>query len=360
MVKAGVEADINAGEGRGDDEQSTERKKKLKKWLRNGEGIMDFEHDNYAVLLRAIVTTPEEVAKGLPGMAERQITTMVFATKLYNMVTNRRNNPLEAPILLKGTFYPALKVAIKHIVKTGGEKIKPTFVIGVLRLTTELLKVRFVPWKGEQTGRGHPQRNPLWNSWISLGGTNQMSEQRTISLRPDEALHRAALDAQRVAIARDANMPWNTVEMNLTDLLQVLDNPMLPSDWAIPQQSTEYVKATYEYVRDTYDCKKPLHRLALLVGIVMSRSIPSIFPPSDLPDRLTTKMSRTETRRVAQGLPWVSRTKTKGMKDGSIFMTMFMTFIIALYESESPLREYLKTHPTLGPAWTEKHRESLI
>jgi hypothetical protein len=363
IVKAGVEGDINRQVEDGDDEQSgehakKEQKAKLKSWLRNGEGILDYENDNFATLLRAISTSPEEIAKGLPGMAGSQITTTVFATKLYNMVMDRHNHAVEAPILPKGMFYPALRVAIKHIAKRSPVKKGSGFVIEVLRLTTDLLKIRFVPWKLQQAGPGHPHRVPVWNSWMSLGMANETSEQRAILLRPDEALHRAALDAQKDAMARDANVPWKTSEVKLTDVLRYLESPMLPMDWAIPQQSSDYVKQTYEYVRATYDSKKALHRLALLVGIVMSRSLPNIFPPVNTGEQLKAQMSRAETRRVAQGLPWVAKSKTKGMKDGSIFMTMFMTFIIGLYEPESPLREYMKTHGnSLGNGWTDKHRE---
>ena len=363
IVKAGIEGGMRRQGEDEDDQQSSkdvdrERKRKLKAWMRNAEGILDFENDNYATLLRAISTSPEEIAKGLPGMAERQITTTVFATKLYNMVKDQHNHCIEAPVLSKGMFYPALKVAIKHIGKRSAVKKTSMFVIEVLRLTTEVLRIRFVPWKMQQAGRGHPPRVPVWNSWMSLGMANEMSEERAILLRLDEALHRVALDAQQDAMARDANVLWKASEIKLGDVLRYLESPMLPMDWAIPQQSSDYVKETYEYVRARYDNKKALHRLALLVGIVMSRSLPNIFPPMNTGELLERHMTRAETRRVAQGLAWVSKNKTKGMKDGSIFMTMFMTFIIGLYESESPLREYMKAHgDTLGNAWTDKHRE---
>ena len=364
LVKVGVEADMKRAAEDSDEEECSEpvkvqRKKSLKKWLKNGNGILDYDDDNYATLLWAIATTPHDVAKGLPGMEGQRMTTAAFATKLYNMVMDRHNHALEAPVLAKGTFYPALTVAIQHIRKWSTAKRRSAFVIEALRLATELLKIRFVPWKLPSSGRGHPNRVPVWNSWMSLGAANEVNDQRAILLRPEEALQRAALDAQRDAMARDVNVPWSTKGIQLTDLLRYLDSPMLPSDWAIPQQSTDYVKETYEYVSVCYDSKKPLHRLALLVGIVMSRSLPNIFAPIDTGARyLGRTTTRAETRQAVQGIPWVSKTKTKGMKDGSIFMSMFMTFVIGLYEAESPLRKYMKANQdSLGGPWTDKHSE---
>jgi hypothetical protein len=364
LVKAGVEMDMKRVVEDSDSDDCSEqvksqRKRNLKKWLKNGNGILDYEDDNYATLLRAVATTPHEIAKGLPGMEEQKMTTMAFATTLYNMVMDRHNHGLEAPVLAKGTFYPALTVAIQHIRKRSTTRKQSAFAIEVLRLTTELLKIRFVPWKLPSSGRGHPNKVPVWNSWMSLGVANEVNEQRAILLRPEEALQRAALDAQRDAMARDVNVPWSAAAIQLTELLRYLDSPMLPSDWVIPQQSTDYVRETYEYVRGCYDRKKGVHRLALLVGIVMSRSLPNIFAPIDTGTRyLGGTTTQAETRQAVQRVPWISKAKTKGMKDGSIFMSMFMTFVIGLYETESPLRKYMKTHQdSLGNPWTDKHSE---
>jgi hypothetical protein len=59
---------------------------------------------------------------------------------------------------------------------------------------------------------------------------------------------------------------------------------------------------------------------------------------------------------IYRNIDWVSRNK-KGMKKKSIFICMFTTFIIALYEPKSPLRIHIQNTPRmgLGDVWTEKH-----
>lgn len=361
IVKKGVEADI-VREGRDSGNPNTvdilkkRRRAKLKAWLSNGRDILNYDDDNYAILLRAIATTPEQVAKGLPGMETNEMSTHEFATKLFKMAADKNRFPLEAPILPNGSFYPALSVAVSHIHSLCPVRGAAEFGINVFQLTTELLKIKFVPWKPAASGPGAHPRRPVWNCWMSLGKINSSNEQRAIALHPEEALHKAALDAQKAAMSRDAYTSWCTAEVGLSQLDSFIESVSLPTDWAIPQQSTDYVLHTYEYVRDTYDGSKPLHQLALLAAVVLSKCLPNIFPPADTNARLKGSCTRAQTRQIAKGLPWVKKNKDKGMKEPSIFMSMFVTFIIALYDADSPLRKYMATHDnSLGDAWTDKH-----
>ena len=118
IIKTGVEADLaitSEDESPGIQIQIRERRKKLKQWLSMSSGFLDYDDDNYANLLRIIVTDPQLIIHGLPGATANEISTTEFATLLYEMVTNPHAHPVAAPVLSKGSFWPALQVTIKHI-----------------------------------------------------------------------------------------------------------------------------------------------------------------------------------------------------------------------------------------------------
>lgn len=365
MVKAGVEADINKSQSNngspGLELRVSERRKRLKQWLAMpSSGLLDFAGDNYANLLRILVTDPQAIVHGLPDASINEISTLVFAKSLYDMVEYPTRNPLGAPILPKGAFWPAIQVAIAHI-KAMAPVDPPNFVVNVLRLTTEIIKIHFIPWSKMHDGPGRPSRIPVWNSWASLGASDPNRGINTLTLRPEEAIHRAALKAQQIAMDRDVNASWTLNDIKLRNLANDLNHDSLPSDWTIPSQSSLYVLETYNYVRDIYNNKNEIHRLALLVAIVLGRCLPEIHAPPDTHKLLLNLSTRSETRRVVRDLPWVSKTKTKGSKESHIHVTMFATFIIALYDSESPLRKYMANHDdSLGSLWTDKHSSSFI
>ena len=232
----------------------------------------------------------------------------------------------------------------------------PRFTQTVLRLTTEYLKICFIPWRKHHDGPGRQSRIPVWNSWASLGVSDPNREMNYLTLRPEEAIHKAALDAQQMAMDNDANVPWSLDDLKLRNLANAINHDSLPSDWTIPAQSSGYVLETYNYVRDIYNNKNYIHKLALLVSIILSRCLPNIHAPTDTHQLLSKETSKAGTRNVVRSLPWVSKSKTKGSKESHIHVTMFATFIIALYDSNSPLRKYMaKNDNSLGNLWTDKH-----
>ena len=361
MVKAGVLANIASGADEdtpGLQLRLNERKRNLKNWLSLNSGLLDYGVDNYAHLLRIIVTDPALVVRGLPGTTDSEMSTTAFAQSLFDMVINPTRNPAGAPILPKGAFWPALQVAVDHLIAMAPAD-PPKFIVNVLRITTEYLKIHFVPWRKDHIGPGRQSRTPVWNSWATLGISDPNRDMNSLSLRPEEVIHKAALDAQHIAMGRDANVSWNLKDVKLRNLATAIDHDALPSDWTIPAQSTSYVLDTYKYVCDIYDNKKELHKLALLVSIILGRCLPNIHTPSDTHRLLADKATKAETRHFVRTLPWVSKSKTKGSKESNIHITMFTTFIIVLYDSGSPLRKYMAEHDdSLGNLWTDKHSMS--
>jgi len=332
-----------------------DRRNRLKTWLHLGAGLLDYGGDNYANLLRILVTDPALIVRGLPGTSDNEMSTMAFAQSIYDMVASPTRNPLGAPILPKGAFWPAIQVAVAHI-KVLAPIDPPKFIVNVLRITAEHLKIRFVPYKKLHNGPGRQSRTPVWDTWASLGASNPHQEVNALILRPEEAMHRSALDAQMVAMGRDNHVTWAFADVKLRDVANDINRNSLPSDWIIPSQSTGYVLDTYHYVRDSYDNKNDVHKLALLIAIILSHCLPNIHAPKDASKLLQSCNTKSETRKLVRSLPWVAKAKTKGSKESHIHATMFATFIIALYDSRSPLRKYMAEHQnSLGDLWADKH-----
>jgi hypothetical protein len=316
MVKAGVEANITARseeDSPGIQIQNREQRTKLKQWLSLGSGYLDCGDGNCANLLHIIVTDPQLIVRGLPGTTNNEMSPIDFAKSLYEMVTHPNRNPVGAPVLPKGAFWPALQVAVAHI----NPLVPPPpsdasqFVINVRRLTAEFLKICFIPWKKHHEGPGRQSQIPIWNFWASLGASDPHRDINSIALRPDEAIHKAAMDAQQMAMGRDANVSWSLNELQLRNLENVIKYDSLPSDWAIPAQSSGYVLNTYNYVRDIYNGKNNVHKLALLVSIILGCCLPNIHAPQDTHRLLSNQNTRAGTRNDVRSLPWISNPKQR-------------------------------------------------
>jgi hypothetical protein len=118
-----------------------------------------------------------------------------------------------------------------------------------------------------------------------------------------------------------------------------------------------YVDDTYRWVKDNYNGTKPVHHLALLVGMIVASSLlPNLFIPTGLKTHFVHANSPDEVRRIFDEMEWECKPK-KGMVERSVFVTMFTTFIIALYEEDSPLRKHMDAaqRSGLGEKWTKKH-----
>jgi hypothetical protein len=72
--------------------------------------------------------------------------------------------------------------------------------------------------------------------------------------------------------------------------------------------------------------------------------------------KLETRQASTE---MVRKLDWFENTKRKGNKDPTPFIVMFATFMIAIYETKSPLHIQMVQNG-LGSPWTTKHGAKAI
>lgn len=143
----------------------------------------------------------------------------------------------------------------------------------------------------------------------------------------------------------------------------------LPVDWNVEYASLEtipqddegqYVHETYKYVASSYDGNKWHHHLALIMAIFITTILPEVFYPDQDKAELYKNIGTAAVTQMMRNLPW-AKTKTishKGVTAPRPYITMLTTAIIAVFEEQSPLRQYAKVHKNaFGQPWTGKHGE---
>lgn len=117
-----------------------------------------------------------------------------------------------------------------------------------------------------------------------------------------------------------------------------------------------YVEHTYNWVKDHYDGTRPLHQTAMLIAIVFSKILPRIFNHT----KSTNPSQGMTVTQVVRNAPWTTTTSDnrKGFTFPGPFVIMMSTFIIAIYEEQSPLRRYMAANGnSMGSKWCRKHSE---
>ena len=96
-----------------------------------------------------------------------------------------------------------------------------------------------------------------------------------------------------------------------------------------------YVEATYTWVCNNYDGTKPLHKLTLVYAMIFSKCLPNICNNTKPLNVSSTQDSIS----LVHQCPWVTHKdpNCKGKKNPISFVVMMTTFIISIYEDQSPL-----------------------
>ncbi|KAH7905349.1 hypothetical protein BJ138DRAFT_1118552 [Hygrophoropsis aurantiaca] len=333
----------------------------LKKWREHADPFGP--NEPYNLLVRASVG--DNIGNGLPLSNQGNKSVTWFADHLYT-VANTYKLP-QAPFIKGGSAFSVFQVALAEITKVAAykppSKAHRAFVVDVLSDVCDHLKLHFVPWypnrRDNQSGRSSGV--VVSNCWLKVGLASTSSNHPLAhsSLSLSESQDRQAAEAAEAAHRGDERAAWQASLYTIQRLPEILNKSKLPLDWNIRNASVNnsepYVKETYEFVSTHYNGSKPVHQLALICAIVVSRMIPQISQPKGLPPNATgTGDTKTVTDAVRR-TQWVEP-NSKGYKDSLPFLVMFSTFIIAMYEPESPLRKYIAGHgEALGPSWTDKH-----
>jgi hypothetical protein len=379
LVKEGVERDINfrlsnaiSSDARNEIVSCSEsRKAALKKWL-SSSSPLDYGDDGpsstFLNLSQAIAHSEKESSSGLPHLSDNPLAPSSLVTLLIAMSRPDAPSYPSAPVLSRGAFLPLLKLAHRHITSlanSSNKKAQDDFLSDIFLRAIDLFKVRFVPYHKPLSlshTRGRPAKSPLFDSWAQLSEWDSRKHVLLASRLhppPSPPLHSASA-ALHSAIAVDSNVPWSTEKLTLSTLHTILNKSNLPSNYTLPSSTPHaYVDETYSWVKHAYNSSNRLHHLALITGIITSLLLPNLFVPTDTrPFKSLFQDAHTpdQVHRLYNTIPWVSRQRN-GMVSKPVFVSMVTTFIIALYEHDSPLRLSMKSSKKhgLGDKWTSKH-----
>jgi len=323
----------------------------------------DTGNDSYKHLLGAISPDQSAVIHGLPNWHEASTNHSDMADRLFSMSAPENPTDPRAPVLRTGSFLPVLKVVHRALADMVDPRDKTNQIKVVKRafvLSLETFKVGFAPAVKLRTGTsGRPYTKPLFNSWGHLGlpDASTIAVEENLGPRPNLNLATVALNN---AVATDAYSGWTAADLNLDSMKNILDKMNLPTDLQTPSVSTAaYMNETYGWVRANYNRTKIFHHLSLLVAIVMSNSLlPHLHYPKHNKKQLFLDATPEEVRKIYNEMEWETKSGN-GQMEWKIFICMFMTYMIAMYEKESPLQKHMVTSPRKGEGdkWRDKHRE---
>lgn len=349
------------------------RESSLAAWLKIDHPLafQDTKGNNvYKLLLQAVSQDDHAVAQGLPNWSLFATTRLALAESLFLMShpshRSDQNTPTaKAPVLSTGSFFPVLKVVNHALVVLSRARDKEaikSFVLNAFMMSFDIFKVDFFPQCLPPTGvRGRPQSTPLFNSWGHLGNLHHPIV--SMNVPSPSPLVPPLNVAYNNANADNCHGPWTVTDLKLENVRSIILKSTLPTDYEIPAGAKDqYVIDTYAWVKQNYDHNKTLHHLALLVAIVAASFLPYLFIPTDLKHLFTNAHTNADVRKVYEQIDWIDKPKQNGMVKRGIFVAMFTTYIIAIYEPESPLRTYMKSAKKggLGEGWRNKHSKLFL
>lgn len=374
LVADGIRQDIdhrNADHPSGHDSsgvhhRSKDRENNLKCWLKLDNPLSYGHKDKnktFETLLQAVVAEKEDIVHGLPHMMHHAMTPSALVSSLIAMSRPLFPAAPSAPVLSNGSFLPTLKLAHSKLIQLANTDNPDTFVSSMFLYAIKHFNISFIPFHLPRTGsRGAPNKKPVFNSWAYLGlqDLDIPNPLPPPSNAPSFTQSAASIALTKI-LAHDSNAAWSIRPLHLKDISSIVHKTTLPTDYTTPSPSNaSYVNETFHWVKQAYDHRKPLHHLALLVSLIVTCLRPNLFLPTDVSIRALFASAHTkdEVREIYNSLPWVNKKKDKkGLSDETILVSMFTTFIIALYEPTSPLRVHMQSSSRggLGDAWTTKY-----
>ncbi|KAG2133427.1 hypothetical protein BD769DRAFT_1386133 [Suillus cothurnatus] len=268
----------------------------------------------------------------------------------------------QPPFITGGHFLAVMWVAIDEMKQCASRdsvegKDVDLFISEMISHVCQSLKINHIPWSMNQVGGGGtPSSIIIHDVWLNLGATAIPRPPSSASfLTRQESLQIIALNSSTQIQLEDSQGDWSANDVHLNNFASVAHKVMT--------SSPQYIIDTYDYVQTTFISSVPIHQLALFVSMAFSSLLPNIYPPKiwgDVPKEAQ------ELAFYIRNLEWVSRQK-KGISELEPFITMMSTFIIALYELESPISVILhsqmpnikelglakpcSTHALYSPKW---------
>ncbi|KAG1726755.1 hypothetical protein EDB19DRAFT_1833326 [Suillus lakei] len=299
-------------------------------------------------LLHSIIRDPTEHGLGLPNPTKEKLSIHDFAKLIVDMSRTTSPIPVAAPLLSTGSAPMVFQVAVWYMSKfvpRHSNEAANMFLQNAFIIAANHLHINNIPWHHLSAGRGRRHLSQL------LSGKH---------LAP-QTINSAAEASQR-AQASDSRAAWSACSVSLQSLPDFLSRTVPPEEFSMDnigldksEPKDSIVRKTYQWAFAEFDMAKPLHQLALLVGIYVSKLIPDLFHhPDDRPDHESYSTMFAFTRAVRE-MPWVANSGRKGCKTAAQFVAMVPVYILAIFDRSSPLQGHFDWAKSFPTPWNKKH-----
>ncbi|KAG1853395.1 hypothetical protein F4604DRAFT_1933291 [Suillus subluteus] len=359
-------SDMEAEDGGDGELHAAVRRKGLRKWLATTNPL-GYADKGYEYLVSCVHSKSMDHHEGLPNPTNVKLSVHEFARLICNMSREINPAPVAAPLISGGCSMPVFRVALAHMRKyapndspTHAEK----FLHDAFIVAANHLHINNVPWHRPAGPRGRRSRKPVFDSWVNLGKALDL---QAIKRNHTQAGNAAAEASQR-AQAADSRAAWSADTITLQSLPDYVLRSRLPDEFSLESidladsassgEKEPTPREIYEWVFTNFDIRKPLHQIALIAGIYLSRIIPDIFwATSDRPKAYTVTDPVALTNAI-RALPWKPNASgRKGCKLPQQFIAMVPSYILAVYDETSPLRKYsdTRTLKNFPKSWNSKN-----
>ncbi|KIJ57607.1 hypothetical protein HYDPIDRAFT_120514 [Hydnomerulius pinastri MD-312] len=273
---------------------------------------------------------------------------------------NPRRQP---PFISGGNFLSVVRVAYEEMERGAaraglkGDEV-PSSIFQAFIHVVERKKINHIPWSANPTARaGNPYTTITPTVWLNLGAKPApKSSQAPSFLSREWSSHSLALRSSEDIQTQDSRGEWSAIEVKLVSFQSVRHKTVLPSECDIVNASLggneDYVVAAYQYVQTSYDPSKPIHLLALISSVICAGLLPRLFHTQFVRGSYPTDSSRYAS--FIRNLDWTSKSR-KGSSQPAPFIVMVTTFIISLYDPDSPLASRLEQNTGDLTNWFNKH-----
>ena len=369
--------------------QTNDRIANLNTWLTADGMHKKFSHysPQFPQLVYAITNTLPAAGNRspLPGINRTPISPHLIGRSLFAKA-NRTPTPSGrprimsgAPLFKGGSFNRILQSLIQMVCSqityaNPSDEEKKAFVGDTAVNVFNHLRITVLPWSDAQSGSDSAPA--IFNSWITIASSSQppssSSHKKThvTIISDDEIDMDMSMDldtppgpSSQSAI-RPRNHPPPFVDSWIPSTHSLLDLPALLSVTLRPDElehissealvMKDVIQENYHWAYSAYSAHNPIHKLAFIIASVFSRMAPTYMvvtksAPRNHPPLWTD--ARSSTRR-----PLVS---------GPICFGWWLTYLIIMLDSDSPLRRNVHTAPgsrrvILGADWADTMSKHLL
>ncbi|KAG0697442.1 hypothetical protein DFH29DRAFT_1003759 [Suillus ampliporus] len=340
-------------------QEAKARRFNLKKWLACKDPL-SYTDDAYEFLTRSIVGDPADYSLGLPNVTKEKLSIRDFAKLLVDMSRPIDPIPIAAPLISTAPSLTVFRVALVYMSKfvpRNSPQAADLFLQNAFIVAANHLHINNIPWH-LSGGRGRRYRKPHFESWINLGKAAQLQSLKSLT---SQVINGAAEASQR-AQASDSRAAWSACSITLQSLPDFLSRTVPPDEFCMEsvtfdksEPKDSIIRQTYRWAFSEFDMGKPLHQIALLAGIYVSKIIPNLFHNADdRPDHENYSTMFAFAKAVRK-IPWVANKSRKGSKVAAQFIAMVPVYIMAIFDRSSPLQGYFSSARSFPSAWNKKH-----